>query len=1019
MDATTRRRRLYAGLALPALLIALSTTSPTAAATTSATTATVRFDIPAGPLDGALAAYASQTHRQLFYDQGLVVGRRAPEVRGTLTADEALSRILVGSSIVTDTRRADVVVLRPAGGAGADAADRGDSFPATAITPLIAADSAPAKPGATMLDTLVITGSHIRGGGPEASPIIALTRDALDRSGRATVADALNALPQNFGGAGTPVTLLTGADTSFTNSQAANGVNLRGLGADATLVLINGRRLAGTGLRGDFADISVIPTAAVERVEVLLDGASALYGSDAVGGVVNVILRHDFDGAETRARIGAASGGAEEAQVAHTQGWTWDGGHLLASYEHYQRDALAASKRGYTASEDLRPLGGTDHRSFYASPGNLIAFDPVQGAYVPTYAIPVLPSGATLKPSDFRPGAVNLGSTRGGADLLPNQKRDSLYLAGEEALGGRVKLNGDVLFSRRTFAFNSAPSSSPLEITSANPNFVSPDGSTDELIAYNFGRDIGPIRSSGSSEALALSLGASAEVGRTWRVTGYGAFAQEIGVETDANQINSSFLDEALGNVPDDPKTAYQAARDGYFNPYGSGAANSRTVLDFVASGYAKNRNVSRNSTANLQADGTLFTLPGGPVRAAIGLDGRREQFSEQVTSLLDGATPRIGAKTSYSRTVTAAFVELRAPLVGADNALPGVQRLELTLAGRIEDFSDVGSTTNPKVGLVWEPADGVRLRTTYGTSFRAPSLIQVNQAPIIGAGFFPNGAVKTLSVIRQGGNPDLRPETATSWTAGADLTPASVPGLKLSATWFRTVFSDRISQPVRDDLFNALTNPALAGFVQRVSPATNPADAAAVAALLADPSFPFKGLFPVSAFGAMVDARWVNTARVQVEGLDGQASYTFDRGEDHFDLSANASYLLSFDRQITPRASTIGLVGDAGQPSRLRARGEAAWRRGAYGATLGLNYLGAERDATGRRIDAWTTADLQVSWTPNGQGALKGLSLALNVQNLTDADPPFYDAPQGVGFDPANADPLGRFVSLQLTKRW
>ncbi len=146
--------------------------------------------------------------------------------------------------------------------------------------------------------------------------MVILGREALDQDGRATVADALAALPQNFGGTASETTLRTGADPLGTNASEASGVNLRGLGADATLVLVNGRRLAGTGLRGDFADVSSIPMSAVDRVEVLLDGASALYGSDAVGGVVNIVLKTRFDGAETRLLTGGATqGGGQPVPV--------------------------------------------------------------------------------------------------------------------------------------------------------------------------------------------------------------------------------------------------------------------------------------------------------------------------------------------------------------------------------------------------------------------------------------------------------------------------------------------------------------------------------------------------------------------------------------------------------------------------------------------------------------------------------------------------------------------------------
>lgn len=1003
----TFRRHLIAGLALPVLSLAM--TAPPLVASAAPVSA-VSFDIPAGPLDAALRAYAAQSHQQILYTPELVAGRRAPAVHGALPARQVLRTLLADSPITATTIRPDVIVLK-----AADADKRGASFPAAPLgIERVTAQGAP-----TVLETLVVTGSHIRGARDAASPIVTFGRDDIDRSGRATVADALNALPQNFGGLGTPASLLAGSDRTGVNSQAANGVNLRGLGADATLVLVDGRRLAGTGLRGDFADVSSIPTAAIARVDVLLDGASALYGSDAVGGVVNIILRRDFDGAETRARVGIASGSAaRETQFAQTVGKTWDGGHALFSYEYYDRDPLPAAKRDYAASDDLRPFGGTDHRGFYTNPGNILVFDTPTNAYKPAYAIPAGQNGSSLTTASFRPGTANYGSARDGSDILPGQSRNSLYAAFAQDLSATVELSADARFSRRVFAYASAPATTALSIGSANPHFVmAPDGQTSQLIAYSFGEEIGPVQASGASESLALTTALRADLGRTWRVEGYAAFAQEIGASLNANLINSAYLTEALGGA-DNASTGFRATRDGYFNPYGDAGANSATILDFISSGYSRARNVSRNETINLQADGTLFALPAGDVKMAAGANWRREIFRQQNRALLSTALERTGQRLSYQRTVSSAYAELRVPLVSPDAVLPGVRRLDLSLAARMEDFSDVGRTTNPKVGLAWEPVEGLALRATYGTSFRAPSLSEVYEAPDVSASFLTRNGARTLSLIQYGGNLDLKPETATSWTAGFDVTPPALPGLKVSGTWFRTDFSDRIGQPARENLTVALRDPTLASFVHIIDPGSA-ADLARVNALITFPTYPYQGLFPASAYGAIVDARWVNTASVQVQGVDGQIGYSFDRGADRFDLSANASYLLTFERQVTPQAAPVDVVGVAGNPARFRGRAQAAWRRGSVSASLAVNYQSQEKDLAGKTIDSWTTTDLQLGWTSDREGPLGGLTLALSVQNLFDTPPPFYDSPAGIGFDAANADPLGRFVSLQLTKRW
>jgi outer membrane receptor protein involved in Fe transport len=956
------------------------------------------FNIPAGSLDAALLAFGRQSHQQLIYDAATVVGRTAPALKGRFTAADGLARLLGASGVTQAQTQPGVFVLRPAGGQQSQAAE--------AIT-------------AVQLDELVITGSLIRGA-PPSSPVLDLDRDALDRSGKATVADMLAALPQNFAGAASPQTALALSDTLGTNDALAQGINLRGLGATATLVLVNGRRMAGSGLKGDFADVSAIPTAAVDRVEVLLDGASAIYGSDAVGGVVNVILRRDFDGAETRLRYGAAQGGGQQTQIGQALGKTWDGGHVLVAYEHQHDAALAASKRAQAASSDLRPFGGTDHRAIYSHAGNLVDYDPGAGAYVPTYAIPAGQNGSALTPADFTAATRNLENLRQDAQILPEQTRDSVYADVRQRLTSNVEVSADVRYTQRDFIFNYPGSLTIFAVSGTNPHFVSPTGAGSALIAYSFGDELGPVISRGRSRSLGASAGLDATLPAGWRGEAYLAYAQEDSGRRSTHNLNSGYLAEALGNTADDPTTSYNAARDGYFNPYGDGGANSHAILDFVGSGVETTHSISRVATANLKADGDLFALPGGMAQLAFGGQFRQERFKTTVNSLTVGSTAYRDDGRTYLRNISAAFAELRAPLVGADNARPGMQRLELSLAGRVEHYEDFGTTANPKIGVLWTPVGGLDVRATYGESFRAPALTEIYAASVIAPTFLSSGGAQTLVMVQYGGNLDLKPETAKSWTLGFDLKPAAVPGLRLSATAFDVRFSNRIGQPVLENFAQALSDPSYSDFVTQVSPATNAADQAKVQALIDQSTSSSAQLFPATAYGAIVDARSVNAARLAVRGLDLQVEYSFSHGPDHFDLAANATYLADYDRQLTPTATRVDLVSTAGQPVDLRARFSGAWSRGPFGVDLALNYVDSYAATPTATIDAWKTVDLQATWTaPEQTGTLKGLTLALSMQNLFDQDPPFYDNPTGVGYDPANADPIGRFVAATLTKRW
>lgn len=978
-----------------------------AVSTAAAAPAIVVFDIPAADLGAALERYAVQSRQQLLYSPNLVAGRRSPAVRGAMTADQALTQLLAGSGITVQRPRAGVVVLHAPQAPSA-------SSPASSAA---LADIAPAD---TLIDEVVVTGTLIRGATTPASPVVILRRDDIDRSGAGTLAEALSALPQAFGGSATPDTFLTGGDNN--NSTAATGINLRGLGADATLVLVNGRRLAGSGAKGDFADVSAIPLAAIERVDVLLDGASALYGSDAVGGVVNIILKTDFDGAETRLRGGVARGGvAEEFSLGQTFGFQWDGGGLLLSAEYYQREALRRADRDYAASSDLTRFGGTDHRNFLAAPGNLLVFDPATSSFTVGWAIPDGQDGTALTPGDFLPGQINKGDLQEAMDLLPRQTRASLYGHLSHDLTDAVTMRAEARYSDRRFRYRSTAPVTASFVTSANPYFVSPNGSSGHLLVYSFLKEVGPARAAGGSESVGLSLGFDVDLPRGWRAEAYAAYGRDLGSTRTDNLVHSTFINEALGSVPDQPGTSFVAATDGYLNLFGDGqpGSNTQAVLDFVTSGWAKRHTESAVASFNLLADGELWTLPGGAMKMAVGAQLRRERFDQFGVGFASAVVPTPYSEPTYERDVWALFAEARIPLVGEANAKPGVRRLEVSVAGRLEGYSDVGQTADPKLGIVWEPAEGLMLRGTIGTSFRAPTLKEVYEIGEIGPATLPRGGLDVLSVVLYGGNPDLDPETATTWTIGGDWRPTVLPDLRLNATWFDIDFEGRIGRPALENVDAALNDPALAPFVTFVDP-SNPTDLARVESLINDPTFFAPGVYPANAYGAIVDARYVNTGRVRVRGLDLGAQYRMTVGADTIDLAATATYLANFQRAVTPTSPLLELVDRAGQPVDWRARLSATWHHGPHETTLALNHVDDFAAEGGKTVDAWTTFDLSWRWDLGGSfDWASGLQSTLTVQNLFDADPPFYDNVRGYGYDPANADPLGRVVSLQLIRRW
>ena len=864
-------------------------------------------------------------------------------------------------------------------------------------------------------EEVIVTGSHIRGAGVSVgSKVNIIGRAEIDRSGLATIQDVLKTLPQNFQGGPSEDTRL--GDPALSNFTSASGVNLRGLGAASTLLLINGRRMPVAGDRGSFTDISSIPVTAIERIEVLPDGASAIYGADAIAGVVNVILRKDYDGAETRLRYGTVTdGGLEEYQLGQTFGKSWNNGHGLLSYEYHKRDSLGYEERPFTVSSDLRPLGGDDFRSSFSNPGNIL--DPV--TYAPGFAVPFGQDGTSLNPGDFLPGTVNLENSNAGFDLLGEQERHSVFVTLSQELSESVELYAEGRFSARDFTSRAGGHITTLFVPSSNAFFVDPTGFGFVLMNYSFLPDLGPITRTGDVKSTNAVIGSKIDLKGDWALQAYGSFSREKSDSLARNLIDDAALAVALADP--DPVTA--------FNPYADGSNTNPVTLDNIRGNQALS-SLSKVLSFNMTTDGSLFDLPGGAVKLAIGADYRKESYGTAFV------TPALAQSTDFQREVMAVFGELYVPLVGEGNRRAGMEKLVLSLAGRYEDYRDrrldtgqeltrdIGGTFNPKFGLLWQVIDGLNLRATYGTSFKAPTI------PTLGAqsGTFalplddpsaPSGS--TFVLLRGGTNPDLKNETATTWTIGVDYTPQALPDLTFELTYFNIDFRDRIRPPGNllgilheEDKFSAIItrNPS----VGEVDALCNGDD------FLGDPAI--CGLVPI---GAIIDGRTNNTSRTKVSGFDFNVYYGFDADSiGRFDFKVNGNYLITFKEAFSEASAFIELVDTMNNPVDFRMRGSVTWS-GTQGLSLTsfVNYADSYRDnitVPNRKVGSWTTVDLTLAY--NSEDRLAGLGLrdtifTLGVQNLFDRDPPFVNNPLGLGYDPENADPLGRFISFNITKKW
>ncbi|MFC3077441.1 TonB-dependent receptor [Phenylobacterium terrae] len=861
------------------------------------------------------------------------------------------------------------------------------------------AQAAPAWAQDSAVEEVVVTGSRIRGVETVGSNVVSLGAEEIARQPSATVHDLLKQVPQIQGFGYDPSSAVV-SGTSGTNTTRGSALNLRGLGPQATLVLLDGRRLPASGVNGTYIDPTSIPAIALDRIEVVADGASAVYGSDAVAGVVNFIVRKNFTGARTQVRLGWADG-YETRQFGQLFGHDWGSGHAMIALEHSQNTNLNGAERDYVRS-DLRPFGGRDFRGTQCSPGNILVGST-------PYAIPaggVTPATA----GQLVAGTRNRCETFRLGDILPEQERNSVVLYAEQNLTESVSVFLEGLYTKRDYVANAIQQGSSsvvatLSVPRTNPFFVAPPGTnpTSVNVEHFFGPELGVLRQHGYFRTTHLAGGFRFELPGEWSgdLTGFYGRTDEA---QDTQRILPAALTAALNST--DPATA--------FNPFGG--PNRPEVLAAINSGvfnpYARNTLAG----AEVQANGPVWELPGGLMRLAVG--------AEYVNYGL-GAGSRQGDAANPSRLFLytsryqkAAFAELFVPIFGDANAAPGLRRLDLSLAYRWDDYSDVGSTSNPKVGVTWSPIEGLLLKGTYGTSFRAP-LLQDLQLLRGGAALIvstvpdplsPTGTSTGLAV--NAGNPNLTPEEATNWAFTFDYQPPAVPGLRLSATWFSIDYDNQVSNPPRGS--QTLLDPNYQFLVTR-----NPTEAQ-IQAWLAQ-GLRINGIRP-PVVAWLQNAQTQNLGGTKVRGVDFDASYRWDTELGEFNVGVNGSYTHTFKVKITPVAPELEQVGAINFPLRLRSRVFAGWNRGPMTAQVTWNHADDYKNpltSPTQKIDDFDTVDVHLGYEfeDTGRRWLDGLSISLDAQNLFDADPPFVDL-EG-GWDPGQASAVGRFVAVTLAKTW
>jgi outer membrane receptor protein involved in Fe transport len=842
------------------------------------------IDIPAQSAAEAITNLGQQTGTQILFDHALLSRIRSHPVHGTMSVRAALAAMLKGSNFEVATSASGALIVRPRGELG--------NAPASAPRPATDPQSTSSlgEGDGSSADAITVTGSRIRSA-PVASPMIEISQAEILKAGQSNLGEAMRALPQNFSGGQNPGVAPGTVGVSNQNITGGSSPNLRGLGSDATLTLLNGHRLSyGSFIQA--VDISAIPLAAVDRIEVIPDGASAIYGSDAVAGVVNVVLKRDYDGLATSARFGAAtSGGDEEQEYGFVAGKRWSSGGVLLAYDFLKGTEISARDRPYT------------------------------------------------------------GYMIGTNTLWPARKNHSVLLTAHQQISSFITLSLDANYNHRN--------QTSLIQTAVGAGYLNAPVSTTLSIAPSIKFDIIP----------------------NWNVTVSGLYGSD-----------RTHFDQST---------------------YSGGSVSSRALGCYC--------NVIKS--AEISAEGKLLNLPAGHLRLATGGGYRYNSYDQY--SATTGASSASGSTDSFY-----AFGELYVPLVSPEQSIGGLYRSSINAAVRYEKYPGRAEVVTPKIGGIYSPTPDFDLKASWGKSFKVATLLQQYQnqglylypASLLGGTQFPAGSTTILSL---GGNPNLKPERANSWSVTLAAHPAPVPALRIEATYFDVRYKNRIVQPIATvNLYHALSDPTFYDYVTFWPGANEQAD---LIASTGRPLINYVGApYDPANVAAIVFNNYVNSSRQHIHGFDVTANYGFSLGSSgDLSLQANGSWLHSSE-QIKSSAPVDQLAGVIFNPPKFKARGSIGWVKGQFTLTGYLNYTGAlsdTRDATVLRVHPQASIDLSALYSVGAGSVIGGLDIALTVSNILNSRPP-YASPSGgesyyVSYDSTNYSPVGRFVSLSLSKRW
>lgn len=959
------------------------------------------FNIKAETLDKALLEFGAQAHVQIMFAWDAVSKQTwTRQLKGRFTIREALTELLEGTrlryidhgqtlEIIPTTAKGNDETGRvihdqdpPPGGDAKDKYGRRENLrgPQT---------SHPQSRG-EVLSEVTITGSRLLTTSTEESQEVQIyDRQEIDNSGQNSVSDFLTTLPS--------VSLASTA-TAF---GVGTTVALRGLPVGTTLVLLNGRRLESSGVAynasgSDYFDLNNIPLAAVQRIEVDENGSSAIYGSDAIAGVVNIITKKTINGFEANAKYQWAKNlGVVRTNLAW--GRQWSGGGLSVIGNYGIDGGLLNSERALSASNDYTRLGGPDSNYPVCSPGNVFSISgaPLPGAPPGSMATFAAVTGPTAsgKPalSQFTYGALNECSIVSGLSLLPSTHRAGVLVQGHLKIASGMQLFTELMYTHVTQVESEGyqslfgvPEFQEYTASAANP--YNPFGTT-VGVAESLHNVSSPQNFDTDFFRPLIGLRGALAQGWRWEITAWQSIDWSQDVQ--GNLLpNSAAIQDALNSS--NPATA--------LNPFVSGPIASQAVLRSLFTD-GDTKWMSRDRSVQAFARGSVLRLPAGNVEAVVGGDYVQSRFN--INAINDGIDPP-NTRFNYRRTYHATFGEVRVPLVARGGLLDSQSMLSLTGAGRHDQYSDFGGASTYQFGIEFNPADGVLIRATYADAFKAPPLPSLNspetETPTVVTDPVTGGAA--LVQLLAGGNPRLRPMTGRSHTIGVVYAGGAALGLHGSVTQWQVVEDNAI---------------------QVVPPQ-----------VIVDNEAVFPSRVIRNSAGTIVEVidTNVNFGSINVAGMDYHLDYRRAIGPGVLSTGLDATQIFHYRQALIPGEASVEAAGaaqdDANWAPRWKGTIATDWTEGSVATHMDGRYIGSYQDYDStRRIGNFWIFDVAVRWNIGewlgiGDRRIGGSYIESGATNLFNRGPQFSNYFSDLfGYDAAQTSIVGRSLYVETGVRW